>query len=164
MSNVSNTNFLQPSGFKIVIDRQKFPNLSWFAQSVDHPSVGVPATNAAYSRVVDVAVPGDKLEYSEVTFNVILDEEMAVYTEIYDWLKRMVEYKYTPATDATDEFPPTECDISLIMLNSSNNEQRRFVYRNAFPTNIGNIPMAAESEPTPILVPISFRYLYFDIR
>ena len=35
----SNLNYLQPTGFKILIDRAKYPNLEYFCQSVEHPSV-----------------------------------------------------------------------------------------------------------------------------
>jgi len=147
-----------------VINRQKFANLEWFAQSVDHPSVGLPQSNASYSRVTDVPLPGDKLEFPEVTFNVILDENMAAYTEVYDWMKRLVETKYTPQSESTELRPPSECDITLLILNSNNRTQKSFVYRNAFPTNIGNIPMAAESEPVPMSIPISFQYTYFDLK
>lgn len=163
MSQIQNTNLLQPSGFKIVIDRQKFPNIEWFAQSVDHPSVGLPVANASFRRVTEVPEPGDRLEFPEVTFNVILDEEMGVYTEAYNWMKRLVEKKYTPPTAMDAENPPSECDITMLILNSNNRKQKSIIYRNAFPTNIGNIPMGAESEPNPILVPISFQYLYFDL-
>ena len=33
----SNLNYLQPTGFRVVIDRTKYPNLEYFAQSVSHP-------------------------------------------------------------------------------------------------------------------------------
>jgi hypothetical protein len=163
MSNI-NTNFLQPTGFKLIIDRQKFANLEWFAQSVDHPSVGNQPAIEGYRRVTDVGFPGDKLEFPEVSFNIILDEEMASYTEAYNWLKRLVEEKYTPPTSSSTNRLPSECDITLLILNSSNIRQKSIIYRNAFPTNIGGINMSAENDPQPMVVPISFKYLTFEIK
>jgi len=39
---VTQTNFLQGSGFRIVINRERFANLEYFVQTVNHPSVDVP--------------------------------------------------------------------------------------------------------------------------
>ena len=160
---VTNSNFLQPSGFKLTIDRQTFPNLEWFVQSVDHPSVGVPVASESFRHLTEVALPGDKLEFPEVSFNVILDENMQAYTEVYNWMKRLVETNFTPKTEATEDRPASEYDITLSLLNSNNRPIKRIIYRNAFPTNLGNIPMAAESEPVPMSVPVSFKYTYFDL-
>jgi len=161
---VTNTNLFQPTNFKIVIDRKKFPNLEWFAQSVDHPSVGLQSANTGYMRVADVPMPGDKLEFPEVTFNIIMDEEMKAYQEAFDWMVRLVEEPFTPSLKATDTQEASEHDITLMLLNSANRKQKSIVYKNAFPTNLGNISLAAENEPVPILVPISFQYLRFEIN
>lgn len=163
MSQVANTNFLQPSGFKLVVNREKLPNFEWFVQSVDHPSIGLPVANSSFRRITDVPMTGDKLEFSEVNFNVILDEEMEAYTEIFNWMQRLVEEPHTPPNDATNTRLQSECDLTLLILNSSNNVQKRIKYYNAFPTNLGNIALGAESEPNPILVPMSFQYLRFEI-
>jgi hypothetical protein len=163
MSTVTNTNFLQPTGFKLIIDRKNFANIEWFAQSVDHPSVTVNPVDVPYSRVASIPMPGDKLEYGEVNFNIILDEEMNSYIEAHDWLKRTVEKNNVTATESTSTELPTECDITLVILNSSNKKLKNFVYRNAFPTNIGNISFGAEADDNPFLIPISFQYSYFDI-
>lgn len=33
----SNLNYLQPTGFRVTIDRTRYPNLEYFVQSVSHP-------------------------------------------------------------------------------------------------------------------------------
>ena len=33
----SNINYLQPTGFRISIDRKRYPNLEYFCQQVIHP-------------------------------------------------------------------------------------------------------------------------------
>ena len=40
-SSFEGMNLLQPTGFKIVINRGRFKNLEFFAQSVNHPSVSL---------------------------------------------------------------------------------------------------------------------------
>lgn len=161
---IGNTNLLQPASFKLVIDRKNYPNLEYFVQRVDHPSVSVNAAEASYSRISSVPLPGDKLEFGEVTFDLILDEEMNAYSEIYTWLQRLVNKNYSTRLNIEEGIPSAEADISLLILNSSNRQQKKIIYRNAFPTNMGNISMEASStEPTTLVVPASFRYTYFDL-
>lgn len=161
---VTNTNFLQPAGFRLVINRVKYPNLQYFVQSVDHPSVSNAPASGSYSRIQAVDQIGDKLEFGEVTFSVMLDEEMSAYTEMYNWMERLTRQKYTSPTDETDDVLSSEHDISLLILNSSNVQQKRITYKSAFPTNLGQITMeSTAAEPTPISVPVTFRYTYFSI-
>lgn len=161
---ITNTNLLQPSGFKVAVDRKNYPHLEYFVQRVDHPSVSVNAGEASYSRIASVPMPGDKLEFGEVTFDMILDEDMAAYTEMFIWMKRLVEHKYTTKLTKTDELPASEADITLMILNSANRQQKKIIYRNAFPTNLGNISMeSGTSDVTTLVCPISFRYTYFDL-
>lgn len=164
MSTIQNTNYLQPSGFRLVIDRKNYPNLEYFVQGVDHPSVGVPFANVGYRRIADVAQVGDKLEFSEVTFDLMLDEEMKAYTEMYEWMQRLVEVNYTTRYNRDPGALTSETDISLIILNSANIQQKRISYKNAFPTNLGNVRMESTTTDTPIIVlPVSFKFTYFEI-
>ena len=39
---LSNINLLQPTSFKLIIDRKNFPNLEFFCQSVAHPAIDIP--------------------------------------------------------------------------------------------------------------------------
>lgn len=161
---IGNTNFLQPAGFRLSIDRKNYPNLEYFVQAVDHPSVGLPIASQGYKRIVDVAQVGDKLEFSEVTFDLVLDENMNSYEEMYTWMKRLVETNYVPPTGKEINVPTSSSDISLIILNSSNVQQKRISYKNAFPTNLGNIRMeSATTDPQVIILPISFHYTYFEL-
>lgn len=160
----SNTNLLQPSGFRLVIDRQNYANLEYFVQSVDHPGVNAVPAQLSYSRVADVSEPGDKLDFGEVTFGVILDEDMKAYSELYAWLLRMVNTNYVPPTVARENRLSTKHDVTLVVLNSSNNVQSRIVYRDAFPSSMGNVSFEASvPDQTPIVVPVTFRYTYFDL-
>ncbi len=155
---------MQPAGFRLSIDRKNYPNLEYFVQAVDHPSVGLPIASTGYRRIVDVAQVGDKLEFSEVTFDIMLDEEMNSYTEMYGWMQRLVENNIVPQTAKNAELPPSSTDISLIILNSANVQQKRISYKNAFPTNLGNIRMESTSADTQVLIlPVSFHFTYFEV-
>lgn len=157
-----NQNFLQPTGYKIIIDRKNYGNLEYFAQTANHPSVSLPQTEVAYARSV-IHTSGDRLTFDEVTFDIILDEDMSAYTEMYEWLKRLVEEKNKTQSQRGIEMP-SSVDISMVLLSSHNNITKKFVYRDCVPTSLGNITMTSNStDVTFITVPVSFAFSYFDV-
>ena len=67
----TNLNYLQPTGFRVLIDRTRYPNLEFFAQSVDHPSVNVNPVQLPVRRVTQVPLAGDKISYGELGMSII---------------------------------------------------------------------------------------------
>lgn len=157
-----NINFLQPTNFKVVIDRQQFGNLEFFAQTVSHPEVTVPSVTIPF-RGADAHQPGDKLQYGDLTIEAILDEEMQIYSEILDWMERQVQTNQSQISRlrpvSTDKIA---YDVSIIILNSSNNSVRTIKYKDAFPNNIGSIQLSTTNTDVPsITMPITFTYTTF---
>lgn len=116
-----NINYLQPTGFKLIMDRKHFPNLTFFATSVSHPSISLSATNVSFRRA-DIKIAGDKLTFGELQCNIIMDEDMTAYQEMYDWMKALVETGETSPRERSDTIRPSSADISLIALTSNNNQ------------------------------------------
>ena len=86
----TNLNYLQPTGFKLLIDRVKYPNLEYFCQGVAHPSVQLNPVELPTRRITSVPLAGDKITHGEITFTIILDENMTGYNEMFNWLQRLV--------------------------------------------------------------------------
>ena len=68
------------------MNRIRFPNLEFFAQSVNHPSINLAPAVVPF-RGVDAAFPGDKIDYTELNLLVMLDEKMHIYDEMRTWLE-----------------------------------------------------------------------------
>ena len=119
----SNMNYLAPTSFKLVIDRKNYPNLEFFAQTINHPGASVSAAELPYSRLGSVALAGDKLTFGELSATIILDEDMNSYTEMYNWLRRMVEQNRNAPSNLTKI--PTEADITISILTSHNNGNKQ---------------------------------------
>ena len=49
-----NINYLQPTSYKLTIDRQNYPNLEYFAQTVTHPGMIMNPVEMPYSKVTGV--------------------------------------------------------------------------------------------------------------
>ena len=71
-----NFNYLQPTSFKLTIDRRNYPNLEFFCQNVTHPGMLMSSVEMPYQKVAGVPFPGDKLTFNELSCNVILDENL----------------------------------------------------------------------------------------
>jgi hypothetical protein len=162
----SNVNYLQPTGFKLGINRKYFPNVEYFAQSVQHPDMQISAIEVPYRRIGSVPLTGDKLVFGEMTAMIIMDENLSAYTEMYEWLKSFVEAPDVKASEAADGTKgPSTADITVSILTSHNNVAKKLIYRDAIPTLLGDIAFeAAAGDVQYMTFPISFRFSYFEIE
>lgn len=162
----SNINFLQSNQFKIIIDRKQYANIEFFAQSISHPGVVFTSPAMAYKRIASVGLPGDTLTLDELQMEIIVDEEMKSYTEMYNWIELLTEDR-SNLSPAVVPIPVIshEADIRLMILNSSNQVVKTIQYIDCVPTGIGNISFASTTgEPSMVTFNASFRTEYFNIK
>lgn len=163
-STLESTNFLQPTGFKIVVHRKRFKNLEFFAQSVIHPDLSV-APSVASFRGTNAQLPGDKLEYGSLSIDAIMDENMNVYKEMHSWLTANVENNYkAPSKFKYEDEDMSTYDITVMILSSHNNTIDKIRYKAAFPTSIGSVTFQSTADAVQyITFPITFAYTTFTI-
>lgn len=162
MALTQNLNYLQPTGFRILVDSIRFSNFVFFAQSVTHPDLTTSAAEVRYRNYSSVPQIPDTFTYGELNMNVIVDEDMNSYTEIFNWMKTNVENNVRGPEEENSSY----ADLLLTILSSKNNLNKKIKYVNCFPTNIGSINLESNLEggtPT-ITFPVSFRYTYFTIE
>jgi hypothetical protein len=148
----TNKSFLQTTGFRVVIN-DDYRNLEFFAQSVQHPGATVNAVDVGIPKLTSMPLLGDKITYSELSLNLILDEDMASYKEMQGWLERTI--------DTTDGI---ESDITLVILTSHNNKNIQIRYNDCIPTTIGTIEFNSTSgDATLISFDATFRFSTFEI-
>ena len=161
----TNINYLQPTSFKLVLDRKNYPNLEFFCQSVTHPGMFMSSVEVPYQKLAGVPFPGDKLTLNELSANVILDEDMQGYEEIYKWMRRNLDIPLRSPITRTLTAVPTYADITLHILSSHNNTTKQVVYNECFPVSLGDIQFESTSEgSTFITFSVSFRFTYFDLK
>lgn len=158
--------YLAPTGFKVALDRRNYPNVQFFAQQVLHPSMDMTTTEVPYRRVGTIVTPGDTLSFGSVTMDILMDENMNVYQEIYDWMRRLVEQQHKSNTGrmfSGEDDLSSYCDITVSVLTSHNNISRTIKYTNALPTSLGDITFAATQDGQYITFPATFRFDYFEL-
>lgn len=163
-----NTNYLSATSFKIVISREDYPHLQFFAQEVSHPSCDVPAAETSFKRIASVPFPGDAAQYGPLSMTIIMDEQMGVYNELYSWLLRLVNEKHKPQSfslrSSNNEELSSYSDMRLLILSSHNNPIKQFKYVNVFPVSLGSINFQSTAGDTNyITFQADFRFDYFEL-
>lgn len=158
----SNKNYLQPTGFKFVIDRKHYGNLEYFAQGVTHPGASVQPLELPTTRVTSIPLAGDKINYGQLQLDIILDENMESYIEMQNWLDRIVNQGHVD--ENTTAVYPTYSDITVLILSSHNNKTVKIKYNDCIPTELGQISLASNTADVSYLTfTASFRFTNFEI-
>lgn len=161
-----NMNYLQPTNFKVVIDHSKFGNLEFFAQRIIHPGISIQTPNLSYKRISNVPMPGDTLNFEDLAMDVLVDENMQTYSEVFDLLISMPQKKIeTPLqTRKTDLDYAATMDITLTITSSHNNVVKKIRYIDCVATSIGTVLLEATSDASPVITfPVSFSVGYYEI-
>lgn len=162
-SDLNNVNLLQPTSFKLVVDRKHYKNLEFFCQSVMLPSLSAVPVEIPYRRITSIPFAADKLTYGELTANILLDENMNSYIELYNWMHRLVELNEVSPSERASGVP-TYADITVAILSSHNNTTRNIRYQDCIPTLLGDVSLeAATGDVTPVVIPVSFKFSKFTI-
>jgi hypothetical protein len=163
-----NQNYLQPTGFKVVIDRENYPNLEFFAQSVNHPDTNLGAPAMPFKGIDNIALPGDTISYSELSISFILDEDIKSYTEIYAWLERLVNEEHVnegPRSSRSGSRPPSQADISVSILTSHSNQTKRVLYKGCTPTSLSGLELTSIASSVEYLTfNVSFAFTGFEFK
>ena len=166
MANLTtNFNYLQPTSFKITIDRQTYPNLEYFCQSFIHPGMIMNAVEVPYQRITGVPLIGDKLTFNELQANIILDEDLKAYDEMYSWMRRNLDIEDVVPTQRTANQPPSMSDITLSILSSHNNTTKTIRYLDCIPVSLTDIQFESTAGGESFVVfGASFRFTYFELE
>ena len=151
------TNYLSPVGFVISVSR--LPNVEFFTQKVNIPSVSlIPSPQA--TPLHTLYATGDRLEYAELDLSFLVDESMNNYNEILSWMEgigspeKLKQYK-----DLDEGDDGVTSDITVIISNSAKNPNLKFTFTNCFPTGLS--PVSLDVTGTDVFYPecnVTFRY------
>jgi hypothetical protein len=128
-----NVNFLSPLNFKVVVGR--IPNVEYFCIGVTVPAMQLtPAEYATPGRTLHMY--SDKLNFTELIVQVVIDEDLENYKEMLDWTKEIVY-------NSDKEPLKKSSDITVMILSSHNNTVRKIRFTDAWPTSIGDLTFSS---------------------
>lgn len=166
-----NKNFLQAS--KFLLSFKRAPNVQFFCQEVNLPGVMIKPLVRS-TPLVELYVPGSKIEYETLDIKFLIDEELASWKEIHDWIRAMAPAKKSTeynnlknlasGNSVSDNFPQYS-DATLTLLTNLNNPNIRINFVECFPIEISNIQFDTKLDASHILTAdASFKFSYYDIE
>ena len=160
-----NINYFQPTSFRVIIDRKHYGTFQFFVARVSHPAVSNTPSETAFPRVGSFPLPGNTMSYGELSMDVLLDEDFQTYTELYDWMLRLVNEKQIAQNQFSSEVAPTYCDIHVVALSNHNNKNVEFHYYDCVISSVGDINFDAQNQAVDILsFPANFRFSHFEVK
>jgi hypothetical protein len=159
-----NFNYMKPTDFHVRIDRKRFHNLQFFANTVTHPGVSVQTPTLSVPRLQNMSLPGDTYDVEDLAMDILLDEDMKNYIEMYNWLNTTVQRNYKPQQERIGDGYIPESDIIITILSSHNNAIKKIKYVNCVPTSLGSINLQSTvSDDPPLVFPVTFKMSYFEV-
>ena len=152
MSNLTdNYNFLSPTGFKLVINRNTLANLEYFATSVTLPGLSLGQVDTPNKQFKGY-ISGD-VTFDDFSIRIAMDEDMKVYRELYNWVM-----------SHRGETSPVVYDATLVILTNHNLPNNKIQLTNLFPTNISGLEFSTQASDVEYLqADVTFRYDEFKI-
>jgi hypothetical protein len=151
---ISNLNFVNPAGFKLLIDRKKYPNAEYAIQTAALPDMSADGAPLNLPQRNITAMP-DKINYGPFDLTFLVDEELINYKEIHDWMLGLVTENDTKTERKTR-------DLTLQIYSSSNNVIREIQFVDAYPIVLSSLPFdTTVTDPQYLVAAVTFNYSYF---
>lgn len=158
-----NTSMLQSTKFTFMFPN--LPFLRFFCQTVEIPSVSTSGVEVV-TPFVSTYRHGVQMKFEELTINAIIDEELKVWEETYNWIRALTrptdfaEY-VTRITNNGQIYH----DAILTINTNANIPNVRILFKDCHPIALGSVRFnTAENADTILTADITFRYDYFELE
>lgn len=156
-----NTNYLEASKFIFVSPTMH--NLNFFAQSAVLPSISIDAPRQP-TPLSDIFRHGDKIIYEPLTLTFLVDEDLKVWEELYNWAAGNTypidQKQYAEQLKKGGPY----ADMQLIFLKNSYQSNLSFKFWNCHPIFLGTINFSSSSDAESVLTTeVTFRFDTFEI-
>ena len=106
MSVTNNINFIKPTQFKMVIDKEQYGNFNYFCTTFSLPSISATEVQTNF-RGNQLSMPSEVIQYDPLNVRFLIDENFENYKEIFKWFQ-----------DNKGSDKPIVSDVTLIILSS----------------------------------------------
>jgi len=158
-----------PALFKLVFN--KFPNVEYWSYSVNVPGVTLGEVIQP-TPLLDLKLPGDKLTYDPLVLNFIVQENLANYIEIYNWLFKIGHPETLDSYRSIARANPNlsnkaniYSDATLLILSNKYNPVAKVTFIDVYPTALSPLTYDASiTDVTPITTDCTINYSYYKLE
>lgn len=161
LNNQESTSFL----FDIVL----IPDMKYKLTSVNIPGVSIGTIDSFPTFVSNrIKIPGDDIDYDDLTITFIVDKDMNNYYYIFYWMKKLIEMTRVEEIDTTDidpviqELIKKEYSDAILFIYTGENLSRKIRYKNIFPYQLGEIQFSSTEQFRFSTCTATFKYENFD--
>ena len=173
-NDLQNRNFLQPQGFRFQVARA--PKVTFFGNSVNIPGIQLRTTIQTTPGLKDIELPGEIIDFEDLTLRFLVDEDLQNYQEIQNWIRGLgFPESLQEIYDLQDETTGTArdgntgtmnlySDGTLTILDAMQNENFKVKFQDLFPYSLSTINFDATLPDTEYFTAeVSFKYLNYTI-
>ena len=156
-----------------VFSLQKFPEMTFFVQEAEIPGISLGVAIISGS-VHDITVPGETMQYSDLSCTFIVDEKLNNYRAIHGWIvglgfpENHEMYRSLMANSKNSlglsELAKGFTDGSLTILDNANKPVIQVQFSDCFPTQLSGLQFSSgQSDASPITCTVTFSYSNYKI-
>ena len=169
---IENRNFLSPVGFKFSLKRA--PGVAFFCNQANIPSMDLGIAEQP-SYLKNIPVPGDKIQFGDLTLRFLVDEDLVNYMELQRWIRGL------GYPESMDEFRKLEgeavlpgnfgnagddiySDGTLQILSSNLVPAFQVVFTDLFPYTLSTVTFdATDTDIEYFTADVSFKYTIYNL-
>ena len=169
---IGNRNFLSPVGFKFSLKRS--PGVAYFCNEANIPDMSLSiAEQPTYLR--DIPLPGDKIDFGDLSLRFLVDEDLTNYMEIQNWIRglgypeRVSEYQDLEKKAYIQQtFGKKRQDIysdgTLQILSNNLVPKFQVVFDDLFPYSLSTVTFdATDTDIEYFTAEVSFKYTLYTL-
>ena len=169
---IENRNFLSPVGFKFSLKRA--PGVAFFCNQANIPSLDLGiAEQPTWLKNIDV--PGDKIQFGDLTLRFLVDEDLVNYMELQRWIRglgypedmdefRKLESEAVLPSNFGQAGDNIYSDGTLQILSSNLVPSFQVVFTDLFPYTLSTVMFdATDTDIEYFTADVSFKYTIYNL-
>ena len=169
---LSNRNFLSPVGFKFSLKRA--PGVAFFCNQANIPSLDLGiAEQPTWLKNIDV--PGDKIQFGDLTLRFLVDEDLVNYMELQRWISGLgypedmdeflkLEGETVMPSNFGNAGDQIYSDGTLQILSSNLVPSFQVVFTDLFPYTLSTVMFdATDTDIEYFTADVSFKYTIYNL-
>jgi hypothetical protein len=166
-SQIQNKNYLTPAGFQFVVEKNR--KIDFFATSANLPEITLGVAEQP-SYLKSVPVPGEILQFEDLIFEFLIDENLENYKAIHNWMTGLgfpesaQEFRDLLSENVLAGYKNQYSDCTLIVLNSNYNPQFQVKFKDAFPYSLSGLSFDSQlSSEQFFTARVAFKYTIYEL-
>lgn len=157
ITNNVETDLFKPNNYKLVINDidKSVESVNFLVQDVVIPGCSINMIPSNYQNI-GINLQSNKITFEQFSVNLIVNEDFSNYLYLFNWMNRI-----TTVDDIYSEIR----NIDLFLLNNAKNPIKEINLTEAWPINIGSIPLQFSNiDTTVVIVPIVFAFNWMSFK